>query len=141
MDLIQRKLGLIDARLARRGRLHEYLITICPLLFLIVGLSAGIFLQNFLSMPILPWLILLGVFAITAVVSATDLDGDGQKELIAGATNELDTSTNLWPLFLNSTGGVDSHPATPIFGIADIGIEIYSGWRSGKIEELPTTIL
>ena len=54
---------------------------------------------------------------------ATDLNGDGQNELIAGATNEGDDSTNLWPLFLNSTGGVASHPATPIFGIADIGID------------------
>ena len=54
---------------------------------------------------------------------ATDLNGDGQNELLAGATNEADDSTNLWPLFLNSTGGVSSHPVSPIFGIADIGID------------------
>lgn len=52
---------------------------------------------------------------------ATDLNNDGRKELIAGASNEADTSTNLWPLFLNTTGGVDSHPATPIFGTTDLG--------------------
>jgi len=51
----------------------------------------------------------------------TDLNGDGQNELLVGANNNANTSSNLWPLFLNSNGGVSSHPAVPIFGVADIG--------------------
>lgn len=53
---------------------------------------------------------------------ATDLNGDGQNELIVGASDDTDATTNLWVLFLNSTGGVASHPATPILGITDIEI-------------------
>ncbi len=53
---------------------------------------------------------------------ATDLDGDGQNELLVGASNDADTSTNLWVLFLTTTGAVSSHPATPILGTTDIGI-------------------
>jgi len=44
---------------------------------------------------------------------ATDLNGDGQNELIVGASNSTYNSF-LWPLFLNSTGGVSSHPTTPL---------------------------
>ncbi len=53
---------------------------------------------------------------------ATDLNGDGQNELIVGASSNDDTTTDLWPLFLNSTGGVASHPSVPISG-ASIGID------------------
>jgi len=65
-------------------------------------------------------------------VIATDLDGDGQKELIVGATSDDDNYTDLWVLFLNSTGGVDSHPATPIFGNGDIGIDSSEYLSDGK---------
>ena len=51
---------------------------------------------------------------------ATDLDGDTINELLVGAGNNDDDSTNMWVLFLNSTGGVDHHPDTPIFGITDL---------------------
>jgi len=54
---------------------------------------------------------------------ASDVNGDGQKELIVGATSNDDNFTNLWVLFLTGTGAVSSHPATPIFGNADIGID------------------
>jgi len=57
-------------------------------------------------------------------VIATDLNNDGQNELIVGATSDDDNNTDLWVLFLNSSGGVDSHPAVPIFGNAtEIGID------------------
>ena len=56
---------------------------------------------------------------------ATDLNGDDQNELIVGATNEADDGTNLWPLFLTTTGAVSSHPATPIFGGADLGTDSF----------------
>lgn len=63
--------------------------------------------------------------ALSWPLIATDVDGDGQNELIAGASNDADDSTNFWVLFLNSTGGVDSHPDTPIFGVADLGASDY----------------
>lgn len=61
------------------------------------------------------------------ILIATDLNGDGQNELIAGVQPAIrngwvDGPLNLWPLFLNSTGGVASHPAVPILGAADIGL-------------------
>lgn len=55
-------------------------------------------------------------------VIATDLDGDGQNELLVGANAESDVQTDLWPLFLNGDGTVKNHPATPISG-ATIGID------------------
>jgi len=56
-------------------------------------------------------------------VIATDLNGDGQNELIVGATSDDDNYTDLWVLFLTTTGAVSSHPATPISGNTDIGID------------------
>lgn len=35
---------------------------------------------------------------------ATDVDGDGNNELIVGANNENDDSTNLWVMFLRDSG-------------------------------------
>lgn len=55
-------------------------------------------------------------------VIATDLNGDGQNELIVGATSDDDNFTDLWPLFLTTTGAVSSHPATPVSGNT-IGID------------------
>ena len=54
---------------------------------------------------------------------ATDLNNDGQNEIIAGATNEDDDAVDLWPLFLTTTGAVSSHPATPISAKTDLGID------------------
>lgn len=53
---------------------------------------------------------------------ATDLNGDGQNELIAGASEDGDATTNLWVFFLASTGAVASHPSEPIKGVGDIGV-------------------
>lgn len=55
-------------------------------------------------------------------VIATDLNGDGQNELLVGANAESNTDTALWPLFLTTTGSVSSHPAAPVLG-ATIGID------------------
>ncbi len=55
-------------------------------------------------------------------VIATDLNGDGQNELIVGAGTESNDNTALWPLFLNTDGTVASHPAVPITG-ATIGVD------------------
>jgi len=55
-------------------------------------------------------------------VIATDLNGDGQNELIVGAGTESNDNTALWPLFLNTDGTVSSHPAVPITG-ATIGVD------------------
>ena len=53
---------------------------------------------------------------------ATDLNGDGRNELIVGANSESNSQTDLWPLFLTTTGSVDSHPNAPISGLS-IGID------------------
>jgi len=49
-------------------------------------------------------------------VIATDLNGDGQNELLVGANSDPDNFTDLWVLFLNADGTVSSHPAAPISG-------------------------
>jgi len=55
-------------------------------------------------------------------VIATDLNGDGQNELLVGANSESGLQTDLWPLFLNTDGTVNNHPATPVSGLT-IGID------------------
>ena len=55
-------------------------------------------------------------------VIATDLNGDGQNELLVGANSESNLQTDLWVLFLTTTGAVSSHPATPVSGLT-IGID------------------
>jgi len=66
MDDIQRKLALIDAQLAGRN-IHKQIISTAPLLFVAVGLIAGILIQNTLSLSFSLWLILLALFAVTTV--------------------------------------------------------------------------
>jgi len=55
-------------------------------------------------------------------VIATDLNGDGVNELLVGAGSEDGNYTDLWPLFLTSTGTVSSHPAVPVSGLT-IGVD------------------
>jgi competence protein ComEC len=66
MDEIQRKLALIDKQLADRN-FHERIISTCPLLFIAVGLIAGILIQYKINLPVAIWLILL-VFLTTSTV-------------------------------------------------------------------------
>lgn len=54
---------------------------------------------------------------------AIDLGENGQKELLVGASSEDGKFTNLWPLVLNSTGGVLMTAGQPILGNATIGMD------------------
>ena len=69
MDDIQRKLELIDRQLAGGGLayFHRRIISTAPLLFVAVGLIAGILIRSVLSLPILFWLVLLAGCAIAAI--------------------------------------------------------------------------
>jgi competence protein ComEC len=67
MDEIQRKLELIDKQLAGRD-FHRRIISTCPLVFVAVGLIAGILIQSRFDLLVSIWLILLGSLAITAVL-------------------------------------------------------------------------
>ncbi|MCH7559072.1 MAG: ComEC/Rec2 family competence protein [Planctomycetes bacterium] len=60
MDDIQRKLALIDRQLAGRN-LHKQIISTCPLVFVAVGLIAGILIQHTLDLSIWFCLISIGV--------------------------------------------------------------------------------
>jgi len=68
MDLIQRKLKLLDAERAWRTNFHQRLVGTCPLVFLAAGIIAGILLQNRLSLSIWLWLFLVALFTAVAVV-------------------------------------------------------------------------
>ncbi|UCF00322.1 MAG: DNA internalization-related competence protein ComEC/Rec2 [Planctomycetota bacterium] len=69
MDEIQRKLELIDRQLAGGylANLHKKLISTTPLLFVAVGLIAGIIIQALSGLSIWLWVILLAI-AVTLVV-------------------------------------------------------------------------
>lgn len=62
MDEVRRKLELIDRQLAGRN-FHDQVISTCPLVFVAVGLMAGILVQHIFDMPVSIWLVLLGLFA------------------------------------------------------------------------------
>ncbi len=66
MDEIQRKLALIDKQLAGRN-FHQRIISTCPLLFIAVGLIAGILIQYEIELPVSIWSILLALLAISTV--------------------------------------------------------------------------
>ena len=68
MDDIQRKLALIDRQLAGRN-LHRQIVTTCPLVFVAVGLIAGILIQHTLlgSRLIRLWLILLALLTAATI--------------------------------------------------------------------------
>ena len=67
MDVIQRKLEVIDKQLAGGKNLHKQIINTCPLLFVAIGLIAGILLQNVFDLSVSFWLILLALLAATTV--------------------------------------------------------------------------
>ena len=62
MDDIQRKLALIDKQLAwGAANIHKQIISTTPLLFVVVGLIAGILIQNTFHLAISVWLISIGI--------------------------------------------------------------------------------
>ncbi|HUU20356.1 MAG TPA: DNA internalization-related competence protein ComEC/Rec2 [Sedimentisphaerales bacterium] len=65
MDDIQRKLALIDQQLAGRN-LHRQIISTCPLVFIAVGLIAGILIQSTLLGTRFLWLWLILLSQLTA---------------------------------------------------------------------------
>ena len=68
MDDIQRKLALIDKQLAGGlANSHKQIISTAPLLFVVVGLIAGILLQSTLGLSVWLWLILLASLTAAAV--------------------------------------------------------------------------
>ena len=66
MDDIRRKLELIDRQLTGPN-FHERVISTCPLVFVAVGLIAGITIQEKSSLSVYIWLILLAVPAVATV--------------------------------------------------------------------------
>jgi competence protein ComEC len=66
MDDIRRKLELIDRQLTGPN-FHERVISTCPLVFVAVGLIAGILIQDITGVPSYIWLILLAVPTVAAV--------------------------------------------------------------------------
>ena len=68
MDDIQRKLALIDEQLTGGvANSHKRIISTTPLLFVAVGLIAGILIQNTSGLSIRVWLILLALCAIATI--------------------------------------------------------------------------
>ena len=67
MDEIRRKLELIDQQLAGRN-FHERIVTTCPLVFVAVGLIAGILIQSGIDVSVSLWFGLLALLALTAAV-------------------------------------------------------------------------
>ncbi|MGB2864221.1 MAG: DNA internalization-related competence protein ComEC/Rec2 [Sedimentisphaerales bacterium] len=66
MDDIRRKLELIDRQLSGPN-FHERIISTCPLVFVAVGLIAGILIQDMSGVSVYIWLILLAVLAVATV--------------------------------------------------------------------------
>jgi competence protein ComEC len=67
MDNIQRKLALIDKQLTAAPT-HEQIIGTCPLLFVALGLIAGIIFQHYFNLSLFFWFILLTFFTTAAIV-------------------------------------------------------------------------
>jgi len=68
MDDIRRKLELIDRQLTGPN-FHERVISMCPLVFVTIGLIAGILVQEKSGVSVYIWLILLAVLAVATVLS------------------------------------------------------------------------
>ncbi len=70
MDIIQKKLELIDKKLAVSPRyIVQQIIYKAPLVFLAVGLIIGITLQNYLPVPFTVWLIILAISSLFAIAA------------------------------------------------------------------------
>ncbi|MHC4281913.1 MAG: DNA internalization-related competence protein ComEC/Rec2 [Planctomycetota bacterium] len=70
MDEIQRKLALIDKQLAWSwSNVHKQIISTAPLLFVVVGLIAGILIQNIFHLPISLWLTAIGICIAATIIS------------------------------------------------------------------------
>ncbi|MBN2020144.1 MAG: DNA internalization-related competence protein ComEC/Rec2 [Sedimentisphaerales bacterium] len=69
MNDIQRKLAEIDRELSRGPAYYfNQTIAAAPLVFCVVGLIAGIIIQNYLPIPVLFWLLLLSVCIVITVI-------------------------------------------------------------------------
>ena len=69
MDDIQRKLALIDKQLTGGfADSHKQIISTAPLLFVAVGLIAGILLQDIFNLPVWFWLASIGVCAAAMII-------------------------------------------------------------------------
>jgi competence protein ComEC len=68
MNDTQRKLALIDKQLAGQD-LHRKIIDTCPLLFIAVGLMAGIIIQSRFDLSIAIWLAILFILSGAAIVT------------------------------------------------------------------------
>ncbi|MBW8041815.1 MAG: DNA internalization-related competence protein ComEC/Rec2 [Planctomycetes bacterium] len=70
MDDIQRKLALIDKQLSwSPANIHKQIISTTPLLFVAVGLIAGIVIQNTFELSISVWLIAIGICIAATIIS------------------------------------------------------------------------
>jgi len=70
MDDIQRKLALIDKQLAwGAANIHKQIISTSPLLFVVIGLIAGILVQSALTISIGFWFVLLILCILAVAVS------------------------------------------------------------------------
>ena len=68
MDDIQRKLELIDKQLTGGfANSHKQIISTAPLLFVAVGLIAGILIQSAFGLPVRVWLASVGVCAVATI--------------------------------------------------------------------------
>ncbi|OHB77060.1 MAG: DNA internalization-related competence protein ComEC/Rec2 [Planctomycetes bacterium RBG_16_55_9] len=67
MDEVRRKLELIERQLAGR-KIHERIISTCPLVFVAVGLILGILIQSRVDVAVSLWFGLLAMLALTAIV-------------------------------------------------------------------------
>jgi competence protein ComEC len=70
MDDIQRKLELIDKQLAggTLANFHKQNVSTAPLLFVAVGLIAGILVQDTFGLPVWFWLVSIGVCAAATII-------------------------------------------------------------------------
>ena len=68
MDEIQRKLQLLERRLAGRWAYHDQVLNSAPLLFAAMGLILGICLQEYLKINLWAWLILLSILFLAAIL-------------------------------------------------------------------------
>jgi competence protein ComEC len=70
LDDIQQKLALIDKQLTGGGLpyFHKQIISTAPLLFVAVGLIAGILIQTALALSVWFWLVSIGVCASTTII-------------------------------------------------------------------------